>query len=74
MTTRIYLEDHGQDFLSFSLTDDNRITDANFQGQIWNGLKVENDPLRAGDLIVLEDGYVLKYPISVIETKVEFDK
>lgn len=74
MTTRIYLEDQGQDFLSFTLTDENRIADANLQGWVWNGRKITNTPLHAGDKIQLEGGDIIRHPIETVEIVREFDK
>ena len=62
---RVYLEDHHQDFLSFTLRD-RKIEDSNMQGYIWNGRRVMNTNIKPGDRIELEDGVTLKYPVATM--------
>ena len=62
---RVYLKDHGQDFLRFTLVD-SVIHDANLQGRVWNGRKVINKNIKPGDIIEFEDGNTLKYPVQTV--------
>jgi hypothetical protein len=62
---RVYLEDHGQDFLRFTLVD-GVISDANLQGSVWNGRIVRNRNLKPGSIIEFEDGNALKYPVQTV--------
>ena len=65
MAERIYLEDHQQDFLRFTLRD-GVIEDANLQGWLWNGKRVVNTNIKPGDFIEFEGGITLNYPVQTV--------
>lgn len=64
ITQHIELEDFGQDFHSFDLTDEGEIANSNLQGWIWNGRQLQQFPLKRGDQVVFEDGYTLRYRVT----------
>lgn len=65
MKLRIHLEDHHQDFLSFTLND-GVIEGSNMQGQIWDGKRVVNENIKPGDSIEFDDGMVLRYAVKTV--------
>jgi len=70
----VHFEDHGQDFLEWDIKDGVVVDCRPFQGWIWNGTKVHNTDIQAGDIlqITTPDGMerTLKYPVEEVEEKV----
>lgn len=69
--TRIYFEDHGQDFLWWDLNEKKEVVDCGpFQASVWVGSKVTSD-LEQGTQIdfisKFDDILKLNYPIQTIE-------
>lgn len=62
---RVYLEDHGQDLLRFTLRNW-VIEDANAQGFVWNGKAVINRNIKPGDIIKFVQGGELRYPVATL--------
>jgi len=66
----VELEDHGQDFLEFDIAGGRIVQTRPFQGDVWNGLRVANRALAAGDKIRLcipgMKKMSLKYPVSAV--------
>jgi len=75
MATIIHFEDHGQDFLDWTVSADGTVIDVNpFQLSIWGGNQVLGlDTLQPGDkvhFISKHDGEArfIRYPVERIET------
>lgn len=71
----ITFQDHGQDFLKWTITPTNRIEDCQpFQGSIWCNKYITNDELFVGGFVTIlttdhPSGILtIKYPIESIET------
>lgn len=64
-TTRIYLEDHGQDFLWFDVTRDEVTGCGPFQAWLWVGKKLR-PPIKwkRGSRVIWKDGSTLRYPVT----------
>jgi hypothetical protein len=71
---RIHLEDHGQDFHTFTLRD-GKICEANLQGWCWNGARVLNETIGTGTILRLADDrfnhgqggeLALRYPVRSV--------
>jgi hypothetical protein len=72
-TTRIEFEDHGQDFLRWTIDEDGKVMDSQpFQADLWNGTTLLDYPdLKVGMALAIitkhDDVLTLKYPIIKIE-------
>ena len=78
MATTIHFEDHGQDFLDWTVDDKSNVIDVNpFQFNIWGGNQVLGlDTLQPGDYVHYvskHDGETrtIRYPVERIERKQE---
>lgn len=71
---RVELQDEGQDFLEFDIVDGRIQATRPFQGFVWNGRRVINASIQAGDTLVLsrKEGEVgevlrLRYPVTRVQ-------
>lgn len=65
----ITFEDHGQDFLEWDLNAQGKVIECRpFQASFWVGrLVVNNDELRKGSKVILEDGNNIRYPLVKVQ-------
>lgn len=62
--TKIYLDDHGQDFLWFVVDDKKIVKCGPFQAWLWVGKHImPPKKWRKGSRVVFKDGSKLKYPV-----------
>lgn len=70
MKQTVCLEDHGQDFLEWDV-DNGVVVDCRpFQGWVWNGTQVHNNPIRKGDILqitVQGRRTTLNYPVERVK-------
>jgi len=68
---RVYLEDHGQDFLVWDIKDGVVVESYPYQGWLWNGTKIINEEFGPGDQLIIQRPnsvvMMLNYPVEKIE-------
>ena len=69
----VIFEDHGQDFLEWDIEDGVVVDCRPFQGWLWNGTRVHNDPISPGMILeitpVTGGRTTLNYPVEKVEEK-----
>lgn len=70
MKQRIFLEDHGQDFLRWDIEDGVVVDCQPFQGWLWIGTKVYNKKIAPGDILEIStktlEHTTLNYPVEKV--------
>lgn len=75
MNRIIELEDHGQDFIYWTIDSTNTVIDCRpFQGQFWIGTKIENTEIHPGDTLMItirrsKEIKSLNYPVKTIKAQ-----